>query len=46
MDVAHRATADELAVLRMAHQAVDFNPPRLGALVAGDDPSQYSRWHN
>src|SRR5206468_1774852 len=40
VDVAHRPALDELAVLRVADQPLDFDAAGLRHLVAGDDAFQ------
>ena len=45
MDVKHRASLDELAVLGVLDGAVEFNPPRLGRFVTSYYTYYNSRWH-
>ncbi len=45
MDMEHRATLDELAILGVLDGAVELNPPRLGRFVTCYYTDYNSGWH-
>jgi hypothetical protein len=46
MRVANSGLANDLRVSRVLNQSLDLNPPCLRSFIAGNNPNQYSPWHN